>query len=299
MSCKEAAKGLRVQWSTETLHIDLKKIHFSRDRFWPSMHFEMLKECKSHAKCLNWKVIQYFDAHLQDHTSHSAPCLTVVITKCLHMLPFEYVPDMHGAFVLLVVKRSIYQRQITQAHDKWILKAWAHLHRVPLLCMNLYNLAIYTWRAAEQILLNVSTSESIFKNDPQDFWAAEIVRNCPRVQKYSFWVLCLHILKEWRYTIGTKVVGCLTITPTGTVDIQVPILYFNIQKWASFHFCSYNSFYSSWKAFCKNLECSNMRWDEIRIKIEMRWEAMRLCLFIPLMENSIVTAAAAAVETNY
>lgn len=44
---------------------------------------EMLKECKPHAKYFNWKVMQYFDAHLQqNYPAHSAPPLTVFITWC-------------------------------------------------------------------------------------------------------------------------------------------------------------------------------------------------------------------------
>lgn len=61
-----------------------------------SYSLKMLKECKLHAKCLNWKVTQYFDAHLQrNHTAHSAPRLTVFITKCLYLLPFEYLSHLH------------------------------------------------------------------------------------------------------------------------------------------------------------------------------------------------------------
>ena len=66
------------------------------------------------------------------------------------------------------------------------------------------------------------------------------------------------------YTILTKVFGCLTITPTGTVMTLYSNTYTLIWSWSPF--CSYNSFHSSWKAFHKCV-CGNWLTSEMLYRI--------------------------------
>lgn len=72
------------QYAQNKSRCKIPNIAFSRGVDSSLTQSEMLKECKSHAKCPNWKVTQYFDAHLQqNHTAHSASHHASFITKCL------------------------------------------------------------------------------------------------------------------------------------------------------------------------------------------------------------------------